>query len=97
MPVTKTAKRALRGSQKKAQMNSVVLAQLEKAIRSAKKLKTEAKVRAAISIADKAAKKKTIHQNKAARIKKTLTKLLSQKSPKAKKTPVKKTTKTSKK
>jgi ribosomal protein S20 len=97
MPVTKTAKRALRGSLKKAKMNSVVLAQLEKAIREANKSKAVEKIRTAISLADKASKKKTIHKNKAARIKQTLTKLLSSKSVGAKKIQVKKSTKTSKK
>lgn len=76
MPVTKTAKRALRGSQKKESINKLILSRLEVAIRSARKSKTREKVIKAISLADKASKKKTIHKNKAARIKSQLSKLL---------------------
>jgi len=76
MPVTKTAKRALRGSGRKALINKQIILKLELAIRSAKKAKSKEKILAAISLADKAAKKRTIHKNKAARIKKALTLLL---------------------
>lgn len=82
MPVTKTARRALRGSKKKALVNKLILTKLEKAIRSAKKTRTVEKVRLAVSLADRAVKKRFIHKNKAARIKSALSKLL----PKAAKT-----------
>lgn len=82
MPVTKTAKRALRSSQKKRGVNQLIIAKLETAIRLAKKAKSKEKILKAISLADRAAKKKTIHKNKAARIKSALSKLL----PKTKKT-----------
>lgn len=75
MPVTKTAKRALRGSKRKESVNKLILAKLEVAIRSAKKTKTAEKIRAAMSFADKAAKKKVIHRNKASRIKSALSKI----------------------
>ena len=84
MPVTKTAKRALRGSKRKTQVNLDLIKKLEKAIRSAKKSKGLEKIKAAISLADRAAKKKTIHKNKAARIKSALTKLLPKTSKKTK-------------
>ena len=76
MPVTKTAKRALRGSTKKMGVNKIILSRLEKTLRLAKKTKTKKNVELAVSLTDKAAKKRTIHKNKAARIKSQLSKLL---------------------
>lgn len=83
MPVTKTAKRALRGSKKKAAVNKLIIGKLELAIRQAKRGKTREKILDAISLADRAAKKHSIHKNKAARIKSALSKLLPRKSSKA--------------
>lgn len=92
MPVTKTAKRALRGSTKKAKVNKTLIQKLEIAIRLAKKSATLEKVTLATSLADKAAKKKIIHKNKAARIKSQLSKLIVKKAaPKPQKKAVKKT------
>ena len=94
MPVTKTAKRALRGSKRKTEVNKLIKAKLEIAIRVARKSKSKVKVVNAISLTDKASKKHIIHKNKAARIKSTLSKLL----PKSEsKTKVKKPSKTVKK
>jgi len=76
MPVTKTAKRALRSSRKKEEVNKKIISNLEIAIRAAKKSKTSKAIIEAISLADRASKKKVIHKNKAARIKSTLSKLL---------------------
>lgn len=76
MPVTKTAKRALRGSNRKNEINKIIFSRLEKAIRTAKKTKTKKSVEEAVSLTDKATKKRTIHKNKAARIKSQLSKLL---------------------
>ncbi len=75
MPVTVTAKRALRSSGRKAIVNSLIISRLEVAIRQAKKTKTEKAVKAASSLTDRAAKKKIIKKNKAARIKSSLSKL----------------------
>ncbi len=85
MPVSKTAKRALRSSKRKAVQNKLIKTRVEVAIRQAKKKKTAKAVKEAISIVDKAAKKKTIHKNRAARIKSQLSRL-SRLAPKAKKT-----------
>jgi small subunit ribosomal protein S20 len=79
MPVTKTAKRALRGSRKKESVNKLISSSLEGAIRAAKKSKTGEKILKAISLADRAAKKQVIHRNKAARIKSQLARLLPKK------------------
>lgn len=76
MPVTTTAKRALRGSKKKESVNKIILAKLGVAVRVARKSKTAEKIIKAVSLADRAAKKKVIHRNKAARIKSQLSKLL---------------------
>ncbi|MBI2103878.1 30S ribosomal protein S20 [Candidatus Woesebacteria bacterium] len=86
MPVTKTAKRALRSSAKKQSVNASLMRRLETAIRHARRDLTKEAVNSAISLADRAAKKKIIHQNKAARIKSQLSKL----TPTKKSTPKKK-------
>ncbi len=82
MPVTKTAKRALRGSLKKGIVNKLIVSNLEKAIRSAKKTKAVKEITKAVSLADRAVKKRFIHKNKAARIKSALSKLLPKKKKK---------------
>lgn len=74
MPVTKTAKRALRSSKKKLAINKIIMSGLEVAIREAKRSKSKKAIKTAISLADRAAKKHTIHKNKANRIKALLSK-----------------------
>lgn len=96
MPVTKTAKRALRSSKKKLNINKIIMSNLEVAIRDAKRSKSAEGVRAAISLADRAAKKNTIHKNKANRIKATLMALLPKKKAASKATTTKKVKKSSK-
>lgn len=76
MPVTKTAKRALRVSKRKVEQNKLVRNNLEVAIRVAKRSKKEKDVVNASSLADRAAKRNVIHSNKASRIKSSLSKLL---------------------
>jgi small subunit ribosomal protein S20 len=85
MPVTKTAKRALKGSLKKRLTNALTIAKLEAAIRFAQKGKTKEKIIKAVSLTDQAAKKKVIHKNKAARIKSKLAKLMPKREKKTKK------------
>ena len=75
MPVTKTAKRALRSSKNKEEMNKLISSELEIAIRKANKAKSPASVRTAISLTDRASKRGLIHKNKASRMKRTLAKL----------------------
>jgi len=76
MPVTTTAKRALRGSKKKESINKIILGKLEVAVRIARKARSAEKILKAVSLADRAAKKKVIHKKKAGRIKSRLSKLL---------------------
>lgn len=80
MPVTKTAKRALRGSKRKKKVNTVIMTKLEIALRSIKKSPSKKAVERIYSLSDKASKKKIIHKNKAARIKAQATKLLKNKN-----------------
>lgn len=82
MPVTKTAKRALRGSKNKTEVNKLLVKRLEIAIRVAKKNKNLKTIVNAMSLADRAAKKRIIHKNKASRIKSQLSKLEASGSPK---------------
>lgn len=89
MPVTKTAKRALRGSRRKLNVNTLLLNRLDLALRVAKKTKKSKEILSAISLADRAAKKKIIHKNKASRIKSQLLKILP-KAPSRPKNPKKK-------
>lgn len=74
MPVTKTAKRALRSSKRKAVVNNLIRNKLEIAIRVARRGKKKADIKKAISLIDRAAKKKLIHKNRASRLKSSLSK-----------------------
>jgi small subunit ribosomal protein S20 len=85
MPVTKTAKRALRSSLRKKSVNSKIISALEISLRKAKKSGKSDQINKAISMADIAAKKKIIHKNKAARIKSNLAKNLPKSAANAKK------------
>lgn len=79
MPVTKTAKRALRGSVKKQEVNSVLKTSLDIAERKARSTTSKDNVSKVFSLADRAVKKHMIHKNKANRIKATFSKLLASK------------------
>ena len=76
MPITKTAKRALRSSRRKQNINTLISTKLDAAIRIAKRGKSENNIIRAFSLTDRAVKNKIIHKNKAARIKSSLSKLL---------------------
>lgn len=84
MPVTITAKRALRSSKRKQDLNRIIAARLEGALRVARRDKKQKDIVAAISYVDRATKKGFMHRNKAARIKSQLSKLAKQKSTKPK-------------
>lgn len=74
MPVTKTAKRALRSSSKKTDINKRILTALEVAVRQAKRDKKQKNLDSVFSLADRAAKAHVIHPKKADRIKARITK-----------------------
>ena len=71
MPVIKSAIKKLRQEKQNDQIREL----LKSAIRAAKKAKTGKSVTTAISKVDKAAKLNIIHENKAARLKSSLSKL----------------------
>jgi ribosomal protein S20 len=75
MPVTKSAKRALRGSARKTIVNKITMSKLEMAIRHAVKSKKESDIVKAVSLADRASKTNLIHSNKADRIKSQLSRI----------------------
>lgn len=72
MPITKSAKKSLRSAKAKFQRNNIIRRNLEIVL---KKAKTNS-FSAAVSAIDKAARRKVIHKNKAARIKSRLAKKL---------------------
>lgn len=84
MPVTKTAKRALRVSKRKKSVNDLLRSRLEIALRAAKKSPTAKSVTEAKSLIDRAAKKGLFHKNKAARLKSQISKLAKPKASKTK-------------
>lgn len=71
MPVTESAKKALRNAEAKSVRNSLVKAELKRALKNA----TIENLSKVVSLVDKAAKRMVIHPNKAARIKSNLSKL----------------------
>ncbi|MBN1169149.1 30S ribosomal protein S20 [Candidatus Woesebacteria bacterium] len=84
MPITKTAKRALRSSKRKQEVNKTFSARYEVAIREAKNKKTKEAIKKAMSLIDKAEQKNLIHKNKAARLKSRLSVIKSSSSKKDK-------------
>ena len=93
MPVIKSAIKKLRRDRKVKIANDLVRANLDRALRQAKKQKTAKAVSAAVSKVDRAVKKNLIHKRRAARIKSGLSKLAKPTSKTATKTarPSKKT------
>ncbi|OGF73112.1 hypothetical protein A2W54_01000 [Candidatus Giovannonibacteria bacterium RIFCSPHIGHO2_02_43_13] len=79
MPITSSAKRALRQSESRRKHNREWKDKLKGAIKAATTEKTAASVSFAYKIADKSAKKGIIKPNKASHIKSNLSKFLSKK------------------
>jgi small subunit ribosomal protein S20 len=74
MPVTKTAKRALRASERKAEVNKRTLSTLDMAMRKAKRDKKPKDIDTVFSLLDRSAKHNIIHKKKADRLKSRLVK-----------------------
>lgn len=74
MPVIKSAIKKLRKDKVREKENDAFRTKLESVVRTAKKTKTDKAISAAFSLIDKAAKKRILHQNKAARMKASLVK-----------------------
>ncbi len=79
MPITKSAKKKLRKDKKRTLHNKKIKQLIKKVLKQAKEEKTDKTVRQAISLVNKAAKKRIIHKNKASRITARLTKFIHQK------------------
>lgn len=79
MPVTESAKKALRNAEAKRARNTQVKAELKRALKNV----TNETMNTVVSLVDKAAKRDIIHENKAARIKSRLSKFV-EGAPKAK-------------
>ena len=76
MPVIKSAKKKLKQDRKKEKVNKLLKEGYRNALKIAQKTKTPEKIKKAVILVDKSAKKGIIHKNKAARIKSSLSKLL---------------------
>ncbi len=72
MPVTPSAKKALRNAEAKRQRNALLKADLKRVLKNA----SVEKMNEVVSFVDKAAKREIIHPNKAARIKSRLSKMV---------------------
>lgn len=75
MPVTVSAKKALRRDRRKAAINRCLRLRLKKTLKQARTKPTQKLLAQAASALDRAAKKRVIHTNKAARLKSRLAKL----------------------
>lgn len=76
MPILRNAKKALRVSKKKTELNRVIKSQVKTAVTKAKKASSDATLSKAFSAIDKAVKKNILHRNKAGRMKSQLSKLV---------------------
>ncbi len=72
MPILDNAKKALRSSRKKTEVNQVLKSKTRTLIKKAKLQPTAENVSAAFSSIDKSVKKNLIHKNRAARLKSSL-------------------------
>lgn len=85
MPITKSAKKALRQSKRKAEVNKSIRTSVKRIVAKVRKSPNLENLKKAYSILDRAAKKKVIKKGKADRLKSRLTKLFNQKSTSKKK------------
>mgnify|MGYP001142848152 CR=1 FL=1 len=90
MPITESAKKALRQSKRRAVFNRRLKKKAKKLIRAFKKRPTAEGLKKSYSALDKAAKKNVFHKNKTARLKSQLAKKLTATAPSKKKAPKKK-------
>ncbi|RJR14576.1 30S ribosomal protein S20 [Candidatus Microgenomates bacterium] len=77
MPIIKSAIKKMHQDRKRRQVNLLVKEAYKKALKHAKKSPTQKTISGAFSALDTAAKKHIIHKNKAARLKSSLSHLLS--------------------
>ena len=94
MPITTSAKKALRVSIRKENFNRKVREKVKKAVKEFEKRLTPESLKVVYCEIDKSAKKHIIHKNKASRIKSKLARMLKNKSSEKKPTAPKKSKKT---
>ena len=73
MPIIKSAKKALRRDRRRGVINAKLRRRMKQALKAAKKNATAKNLAEAYRLVDRAAKKRVIHKNKAARLKSRLT------------------------
>ncbi len=78
MPILKNAKKALRSSKRKAVINLIVKSKMKSSLKKTKLKPSVANLNNAYSAVDKACKKNLIHKNKAARLKRQISKICNQ-------------------
>lgn len=88
MPVSTSAKKALRKDRRRTEVNNIVRSKMRTAIRVLRDTKTEAALTEVYSSLDRAAKRNVIHKKKASRLKSRLTRLVEHKAPESKDAPV---------
>ena len=79
MPIIKSAKKKLRVDKRRTKVNRVYRNKLKDALKEAREKKTKKSLQETYRVIDRAAKKKVIHKNKAARIKSRLVKQIKSK------------------
>jgi len=72
MPIIKSAKKRVRSSARKHELNLGYRTAYKSAVKKARTEKNDENVKAAYKALDKAAKKRVIHPNKAARLKSSI-------------------------
>jgi small subunit ribosomal protein S20 len=80
MPVIRSAKKKLKVDKKRESSNKKTKNFIDMVVKKAQKKPSEAAIRIAFKAIDKGVKKDVFHKNKGARIKASLTKLISKKS-----------------
>ena len=87
MPVHKSVKKRLRQSKKANIQNRSIKSEIKTFVKKVEASLDEKDLKETISLLDKAARKRVVHKNQAARIKSRLTKLVSQKASEVAQTP----------
>jgi small subunit ribosomal protein S20 len=80
LPVHKSAKKRLRQSQKANIQNRSIKSEIKTFVKKVEASLDEKDLKETVSLLDKAARKRVIHENQASRLKSRLTKLVNQKT-----------------
>lgn len=80
MPVSQSAKKALRRDQRREAINQKIKQKVRQVVKKTRQKPTKKNLAAAASVLDRAAKKRVIHPNKAARLKSRLASLFTKRA-----------------